>query len=349
MRITGAGHAGEPGAPAGDLYVEVRVAEDERFERDGSDLISVVSIPATEAMLGTTVTVPTLEGEEEIEVEPGTQPGTEKVLRGAGLPRLSGGRRGSQRVMLEVFVPTNLNEEQREIAERLDESLDEENLTPQHGEGLFSRAAAGVRLIRLAVRCKPEQAELVLAELTVLAPNGVEEERGPGYVEYAIYGGEGELPELGDLDAAIAGGRVEVSATEIPDDWADRWRDFHKPLLVGDRLWLRPSWEPPRRGTRSTSSSTPARPSAPAPTRPPASASPISASWRRAASWWIWAPAPEFSRSPLRSWAGGRFAATTMSRRRSKLLRPMRRRTASIFTSSARICGNSCPNWLPLS
>jgi len=101
-------------------------------------------------------------------------------------------------------------------------------------------------LIRLAVRCAPEQAELVLAELTVLAPNGVEEERGPGYVEYAIYGGEGELPELGDLDAVIAGGRVEVSASEIPDDWADRWRDFHKPLLVAGRLWLRPSWEPPR-------------------------------------------------------------------------------------------------------
>jgi ribosomal protein L11 methyltransferase len=103
-------------------------------------------------------------------------------------------------------------------------------------------------LIRLAVRCSPEQADLVLAELTVLAPNGVEEERGPGYVEFAIYGGEGELPELGDLDAAVAGGRIEVSSTEIPDDWADRWRDFHKPLLVADRLWLRPSWEPPREG-----------------------------------------------------------------------------------------------------
>jgi ribosomal protein L11 methyltransferase len=103
-------------------------------------------------------------------------------------------------------------------------------------------------LIRLAVRCAPEQAELVLAELTVLAPNGVEEERGPGFVEYAIYGGEGELPELGDLDAVISGGRVEVSATEVPDDWADRWRDFHKPLLVAERLWLRPSWEPPREG-----------------------------------------------------------------------------------------------------
>ncbi|HEV7769475.1 MAG TPA: 50S ribosomal protein L11 methyltransferase [Solirubrobacterales bacterium] len=104
-------------------------------------------------------------------------------------------------------------------------------------------------MIRLAVRCAPEQAELVLAELTVLAPNGVEEDEGPGYVEYAIYGGEGELPELGELDAAVGKGMVEVSATEVPDDWADRWRDFHKPLLVGGGLWLRPSWEAPRAGT----------------------------------------------------------------------------------------------------
>ncbi|HWC07783.1 MAG TPA: 50S ribosomal protein L11 methyltransferase, partial [Solirubrobacterales bacterium] len=103
-------------------------------------------------------------------------------------------------------------------------------------------------MIRLAVRCSSELADQVLAELTVLAPNGVEEERGPGYVEYAIYGGEGELPDLGELDAVVGEGRIEVSSTEIPDDWADRWRDFHKPLLVGDRLWLRPSWEPPREG-----------------------------------------------------------------------------------------------------
>ncbi len=103
-------------------------------------------------------------------------------------------------------------------------------------------------MIRLAVRCDPAAADLVLAELAVLAPNGVEEERGPGYVEYAIYGGEGELPELGEIDAAVGEGRITVSSTEIPDDWADRWRDFHKPLLVGERLWLRPSWEPPREG-----------------------------------------------------------------------------------------------------
>jgi ribosomal protein L11 methyltransferase len=104
-------------------------------------------------------------------------------------------------------------------------------------------------LIRLAVRCVPELAEQVLAELTVLAPNGVEEERGPGYVEYAIYGGEGELPELGEIEAAAGDGLVEVVAATVPDDWADRWQDFHKPILVGERLWLRPSWEEPREGT----------------------------------------------------------------------------------------------------
>ncbi|HKG35685.1 MAG TPA: 50S ribosomal protein L11 methyltransferase [Solirubrobacterales bacterium] len=103
-------------------------------------------------------------------------------------------------------------------------------------------------MIRLAVRCRPEQAEVVLAELTVLAPNGVEEERGSGYVEYAVYGGEGELPDTGSLEAVAGDGLVDVSASEVPDDWADRWQDFHRPLLVGGRLWLRPSWEAPRAG-----------------------------------------------------------------------------------------------------
>jgi len=103
-------------------------------------------------------------------------------------------------------------------------------------------------LIRLAVRCRPAQAEAVLAELAVLAPNGVEQEDGPDYVEYAIYGGEGELPDLGSIETAAGEGLVDVTSTEIPDDWADRWQDFHKPLLIGGRLWLRPSWEPARPG-----------------------------------------------------------------------------------------------------
>ncbi len=90
-------------------------------------------------MLGTAITVPTLEGESEIELAPGTQPGHEELIRGGGLPRLGARRRGNQRVILNVVVPTNLSEEQREITERLDESLEEDNLGPRHGDGLFSR------------------------------------------------------------------------------------------------------------------------------------------------------------------------------------------------------------------
>jgi molecular chaperone DnaJ len=139
MRISGIGHAGEAGAPAGDLYVEVAVAADGRFERRGTDLISAVRIPATEAMLGTTVTVATLEGEREIELEAGVQPGHEETLRGGGLPRLGGRRRGDQRIIVEVVVPTNLSDEQREMTERLDGTLEPENLGPAHGDGLFGR------------------------------------------------------------------------------------------------------------------------------------------------------------------------------------------------------------------
>jgi molecular chaperone DnaJ len=139
LRISGAGHAGDTGAPPGDLYVEVSITADERFRREGTDLLTVVSIPATEAMLGTALTVPTLDGEREVEIAAGAQPGHEEVLRGLGLPRLGGRRRGDQRVIVNVIVPTNLSEEQREMTERLDESLEDDNLGPSHGEGLFSR------------------------------------------------------------------------------------------------------------------------------------------------------------------------------------------------------------------
>jgi ribosomal protein L11 methyltransferase len=97
-------------------------------------------------------------------------------------------------------------------------------------------------LIRLAVRCPTELAERVLDELVVLAPNGVEEESGDGWVEYAIYGPPGELPAIPELEAAAGPGVVEASSTEIPDDWADRWRDFHEAVVIGGRLCVRPSW-----------------------------------------------------------------------------------------------------------
>ncbi len=100
-------------------------------------------------------------------------------------------------------------------------------------------------MIRLAVRCRPEDAERVLAELLELAPGGIEEESAEEWVEFAVYGPPGEVPAVPELEAAAGEGLVEISSTEIPDDWADRWRDFHEPVsIAGGRIVVRPSWEP---------------------------------------------------------------------------------------------------------
>ncbi len=123
IRVSGAGHAGEAAGRPGDLYVEVVVADDERFERHGQDLVAVVEIPATRAMLGGQATVPTLDGEREVEVPAGAQPGEQVVLRGLGLPSLRGGARGDQHVVLDVYVPAKLSADERRLVERLDESL----------------------------------------------------------------------------------------------------------------------------------------------------------------------------------------------------------------------------------
>ena len=95
----------------------------------------------------------------------------------------------------------------------------------------------------MAVRAPRADAERVLAALVELAPAGVEQVDGPGWVEYALYGAPGELPTLPPGEIEVAGARVQVSGREVPDDWADRWRQFHHPILVGDRLWVRPPWE----------------------------------------------------------------------------------------------------------
>ena len=139
IRLTGRGHAGERGGPPGDLYVLVAVQDDERFVRDGSDLVSVADVSAPAAALGTTVVVPTLDGDEEVEVAPGTQPGSVVTLRGRGLPTLGRGRRGDQRVVLNVVVPRKLDDRQRELLAELRDSLGEENLADGSGESLFSK------------------------------------------------------------------------------------------------------------------------------------------------------------------------------------------------------------------
>src|SRR5829696_396410 len=123
VRIAGAGHAGAAGGRQGDLYVEVRITPDERFTRQGTELIARAEVPVMTAVVGGEVFVPTLEGEVAMEVPAGTQHGDVALLRGRGLPPLHGGRRGDQHVVFELVVPTDLDPEQREAAERLAEAL----------------------------------------------------------------------------------------------------------------------------------------------------------------------------------------------------------------------------------
>ncbi len=145
IRLTGRGHAGERGGPPGDLYVLVRVAADERFVRDGNDLVSVVDVPAPAAALGTTVSVPTLDGDEQVDVKPGTQPGTVVTLRGKGMPAIGRRGRGDQQVVLNVVVPRNLSDRQRELLTELRDSLGDDNLREQADESIVGKLRRAFR------------------------------------------------------------------------------------------------------------------------------------------------------------------------------------------------------------
>jgi len=104
-------------------------------------------------------------------------------------------------------------------------------------------------LLRLAVRVAREHSEPVLAELLELVPAGLEERDVDGAtVEYVLYGAPGELPALGSVRAAAGGALVDVSTSELSDDWDERWRSFHTRLDVGP-LRIRPPWEPARPGS----------------------------------------------------------------------------------------------------
>jgi molecular chaperone DnaJ len=144
IRISGRGHAGERGGRSGDLYVVVRVREDERFLRDGDDLVTVVDVAAPLAALGTTIEVPTLEGPAPVEVPAGTQPGETILLRGRGLPPLTRGRTGDLRVVVNVATPRRLTREQRDLLERLAATMTEENVRAEEGMlAKLKRALAG--------------------------------------------------------------------------------------------------------------------------------------------------------------------------------------------------------------
>jgi len=121
------------------------VAEDERFLRDGSDLVAVVDVSAPAAALGTEVSVPTLDGEETVEVPAGTQPGTVVTLRGRGMPTVGSGRAGDQQVVLNVVIPRNLTSRQRELLAELRDSVTDANMGEGARESLLSKVRRALR------------------------------------------------------------------------------------------------------------------------------------------------------------------------------------------------------------
>jgi molecular chaperone DnaJ len=142
--VTGRGNAGALGGPAGDLYVLVNVEEDRRFERHGEDLITKLDVPFTDAALGGSLPVPTIEGEEEVEVSPGTQPGAILRLRERGLPSLRGRRRGDLHVVMNVLIPSNLDDDQRDLLRRFADSTNGDTYEARP-EGLFDRIRQAFR------------------------------------------------------------------------------------------------------------------------------------------------------------------------------------------------------------
>jgi molecular chaperone DnaJ len=143
IRVSGEGHAGHGGGRSGDIYVLVRVKPDERFSREGNDLFSTVELTMTEAAVGKTVTVPTIDGEVEVELPPGTQPGELIVLRGSGMPVLQGFGRGDHRLLVNVLIPRQLSDEQRELLEQFDQASSDD--TYRSDEGFLGKLKSAFR------------------------------------------------------------------------------------------------------------------------------------------------------------------------------------------------------------
>lgn len=136
LRLTGRGAVGPRGGGTGDLYVHLRVAAHERYRREGDELVTELPVSIAQATLGAKFTLPTLDGDEDIVVPAGTQPGREFVLRQRGVPRLQGRGRGDLKVRVQVQVPTKLTDFEAELLKKFAESRGEEVQT-EHG--LFAR------------------------------------------------------------------------------------------------------------------------------------------------------------------------------------------------------------------
>lgn len=139
LSVTGKGHAGRRGGEAGDAIVVMEEIEHDLFERHEDDVIMHMTIDVPTASLGGTLTVPTLEGEAELDVEPGTQPGSTLRLKGKGIPHLNSRGRGDQLIEINVHIPTKLTSDERKVMESLRNA---KNFTPpdqRTSSGFFSK------------------------------------------------------------------------------------------------------------------------------------------------------------------------------------------------------------------
>jgi molecular chaperone DnaJ len=138
LRVSGKGEPGPRGGAPGNLYVELSVKADPRFKREGADLLTEIELTYAQAALGCSVQVPTTEGDQELAVDPGTQPGEVVVLRGKGMPKIGKHGRGDLLVRYGVRVPKQLTERQREL---LRELAEEDGVAAEVGEerGFFGR------------------------------------------------------------------------------------------------------------------------------------------------------------------------------------------------------------------
>lgn len=133
LRVGGRGAVGLRQGAAGDLYVRIRVASDERFERQGDDLVHRLHLPVTQAALGARILLDTLDGDQEVEIEPGTQTGSVLRFRGLGVPHLRGRGRGDLLVQIIVDTPTDLTEEESALLARFAELRGHEIAPAEHG------------------------------------------------------------------------------------------------------------------------------------------------------------------------------------------------------------------------
>jgi molecular chaperone DnaJ len=141
IRLSNEGEVGPRGGPAGSLYVAVHVAPHPSLKREGTELYYQADVSIAQAALGTKIQVPTVDGEEEVEIKPGTQPDTEIRLRGKGVPHVRrAGSKGDLHVMVNVVVPTKLSKRAREL---LHEYAEESGEQVGSGGGLREKLGLG--------------------------------------------------------------------------------------------------------------------------------------------------------------------------------------------------------------